>query len=513
MAIDPGKWDLSLDRLRAVAARLGNPELAIPSIVVGGSNGKGSVVAYLSSVLCARDEPAENADFAAGALVRDLHEEDVATAEHHELANRCRRLNSPEISAARFLLETKGTAPPRVGSFVKPHIFTIRERVRINGDPVSEAEFARAAEIAFAACDESGEKLTYFELTFLIAALAFREMGAEIAVYEVGLGGRFDAVNICRPFLSVITNIGADHQRHLGRSASDQAREKAGIIPESGIVVWGGGVAREAVETTPDAARRDADTVIAGAAAERGSFLLPAFKTFQHVRYDYGFNRQKVSMIMQDLAALYGRPVYENERVFSIDQMGSFQCANLDCVFTAVLALKALGFNPGFHRWRTGLYRTKYRGRFEHFTKDGMRAIVDCAHNPDGLRSLRASITMYQGPLFRFDPEKMKVPVIFTCQQGKDVGAMLCEIAPVARCFFATSVNVLKPMPAKEIVRLAGEAGISVEAAKSPADAIARAEKTAGPQGTFLICGSVYSLSAFIEELERKDYKSAQARG
>lgn len=506
LAIDPGKWDLSLDRLTRVCAHLADPHLAYPVILIGGSNGKGSVAAFLTSILSSPDSPAEGADFAGGSMERDVHVEDVATKEHHEIERLCRAAESPEIEAAKALFAAKGRTPLKVGSFIKPHLISICERVRVNGEPVSEDDFAAAASAAFEACDITKTKLTFFELTFLIAAIHFRTAGVDIGIFEVGLGGRFDAVNVCKPFLSVITNVGADHEQYLGGTAEKQAFEKAGIVPAGGITVWGGVAIKGSEDSSSNGIARAADAVIDKAAAEKSSALVRVRRSFAHVRYDYAFDRQKVAIIMNDLAALYGRPVMENERVFSTDQLGTYQCPNLDCTFFALLALKALGLDPGIHRFRTGLYDTKYRGRFEVMWKGQMRVILDAAHNADGLKNLRKSVVMYLGPAVHFDEERLRVPVIFSCQQGKDVTALFGEILPVTLSAHSICVPVLKPMPAEEIADALRESGVQASAAKSVNAAITAAERAAGPNRTFLVCGSVYSLGEVILELERRGY-------
>ncbi len=507
LAIDPGKWDLSLERLTRVCAHLGGPHLAYPVILVGGSNGKGSVAAFLTSILSSPDAPAEGADFAGGSMERDVHVEDVATKEHREIEKICRAANSPEIEAAKSLFASKGGEPLKIGSFIKPHLVSICERVRVNGEPVSEDDFAAAASAAFEACEKTETKLTFFELTFLIAALHFRSVGADIGIFEVGLGGRFDAVNVCKPFLSIITNVGADHEQYLGETAEKQAFEKAGIIPAGGITVWGGVAVKASGDSQAGEVARAADAVIEKAAAEKSSALVRVRRSFAHVRYDYAFDRQKVAIIMNDLAALYGRPVMENERVFSTDQLGTYQCPNLDCSFFALLALKALGFDPGVHRFRTGLFNTKYRGRFEVMWKGNMRVILDAAHNADGLKNLRKSIVMYLGPAVHFDDARIRVPVVFSCQQGKDPAKLFAEIAPIASGAHAISVPVLKPMPAEEIADTLRESGIQASAAKSVKAAITAAERATGANKTFLVCGSVYSMGEVIQELERRGYK------
>ncbi|MCD6119478.1 hypothetical protein J7K50_06520 [bacterium] len=507
LAIDPGKWDLTLERLARVSAHLGDPQNAVPCILVGGSNGKGSVIAFLTSILVAPDEPPADADVPGGRAGSSLSAENEAALEHRAIRQKCADAKSREIARARAMLSSRGATPLKVGSFVKPHLLTLRARVRINGEPASELEFAQAANEAFKACDETGISLTYFELTFLIAAIHFRNAGADIALYEVGIGGRFDAVNVCRPFMSLITNVGADHEQYLGRTAAEQAFEKAGIIPEDGILVWGGSAAKGSDDEDNDDPSIEADRVIAAEASRKNCALIRTHRSFRHVNYDYTHDRRNVAIRTADLAAYCGRPVGESECVLATDQLGTYQDANLDCTFFALLALKELGLPRGIAALRTGLLSTRYRGRFEILRKGETRVILDAAHNPDGLQKLHDSLVAYLGPLVGFDEEKMKPPVIFSCQEGKDISALIAEIAPIAKRLYAISVPVLKPMPADTIADAARKIGLSAGASKSIGNALVAAERTKWASRTIVVCGSVYSLGDVIRALEKHGYE------
>ena len=166
---------LGLDNIRQALAAEGHPERSAPAIVVGGTNGKGTTAAFLAAILQA-----------------------------HGL---------------------------RVGLYTSPHLVEVRERFRVDGIPASRAEVLRlGADVLARYGDPSANPcLTFFELTTLIAALLFREAEVDVAVYEVGLGGRLDAVNAIEPSLTVITNIDLDHQKYLGDDVVSIAREKAAL--------------------------------------------------------------------------------------------------------------------------------------------------------------------------------------------------------------------------------------------------------------------------------------------
>jgi len=169
---------LGLDRVEAALARLGDPHLAVPTIHVAGTNGKGSTCAMLEAIL--RE----------GGL--------------------------------------------RVGTTTSPHLVRFAERIRLEGAPIADEPFAVALERALGA----PEPLTFFESLTVAAFVAFAEARVDVAILETGLGGRLDATNVCRPLACAITSIGLDHQAFLGETLEAIAREKAGIAkPGTPLVI------------------------------------------------------------------------------------------------------------------------------------------------------------------------------------------------------------------------------------------------------------------------------------
>ncbi|MBM3311890.1 MAG: hypothetical protein FJY80_10320, partial [Candidatus Aminicenantes bacterium] len=230
---------LGLDNIRTLADALGRPESRFPSVHVAGTNGKGSVCAMLDSI----------------------------------------------FRRAGF----------RTGLYTSPHLVRVEERIRVDGRTIPARDFdrllgtveRRAAELA--AAGRLASPPTYFEAVTALAFLYFRERAVDLAVLEVGLGGRFDATNIVRPLVSVITSISRDHEEHLGRSVSGIAFEKAGIVKPGIPVVCGARDPR-------------AERVVAAAAAERGSPLVRVFGEGNSLRggrrrgrwtFAYGFNGEK----------------------------------------------------------------------------------------------------------------------------------------------------------------------------------------------------------------------------
>ena len=191
---------LDLSTPRALNATLGHPLQDIRSILVGGTNGKGSCCAALEA-----------------------------------------------------LLRSTGA---RVGLFTSPHLISFRERIRIDGEPISEQALLAAAEVAETKVAEAQLQPSFFEMTWAIAAEAFRQSGVPWVIWEVGLGGRLDATNVCEPVLSLITNIGLDHVAVLGGSLTAIAQEKAAIFRRgSPALTAATGAGLEALMDACDAAK------------------------------------------------------------------------------------------------------------------------------------------------------------------------------------------------------------------------------------------------------------------
>ncbi len=175
-------FKLGLERMEAIASALKNPHKKYPSIHIAGTNGKGSVCAFLEAIL--------------------------------------------RVSGIK------------TGLYTSPHLYTLRERFRIDGRLISKDELTN---LIFEVRNliERGFELSYFEFTTIIAMLWFARKGVDIAIFETGLGGRLDATNIIEPIISIITNISIDHKSFLGNTIEEIAYEKAGIIKQNGIVVTG----------------------------------------------------------------------------------------------------------------------------------------------------------------------------------------------------------------------------------------------------------------------------------
>ena len=193
-SLNPYAVKLGLERVERFLSKLGNPQNSFPSILVGGTNGKGSVCQYLTDCLV-----------------------------HDGLS---------------------------VGTYTSPHLILLNERIKINNRSV---DFATLLDYAEFIKRLDFEGLTYFEFLTVLAFLVFKEFGVDMAVLEVGMGGEFDATNVVEPILSVITSISKDHEEHLGSSLVDIAKTKSKIIKRVGVVSKNPNVVVEAIKKTVSA--------------------------------------------------------------------------------------------------------------------------------------------------------------------------------------------------------------------------------------------------------------------
>ena len=392
-----------LGNITTLCAALGNPQNAYPSAIVAGTNGKGSVTAMVDAALRAGGH--------------------------------------------------------RSARYTSPHLQRIEERFTIDGSDVAPAILDAAADRVQRAAERlvaSGalETLpTFFECATAIAFDLFREARVDIAVLEVGLGGRLDATNIASPIAAAIVSIDFDHQAQLGDTLESIAFEKAGVI-KRGIPVVCGPMPREALE------------VVAKVCAEQHATL---------IRTD----------IDADLAARVA--------AMPIRLAGEHQQAN---AAVAVRLLDAIGQSSSSLRvdddaMRAGLASARWPGRLESFSRGGCRILLDAAHNPAGARAL-ASYLRHAGA--------GGVTLVFAAMQDKAVGDMLTSLAPVVTSIVCTTAPTARAMSADAIAALASQIGISARSVADPVEAVTRACESGH---LVVVAGSIFLVGPVREWLAR----------
>lgn len=294
-----------LDRTRRILSALGDPHLSFRSLHVGGTNGKGSVSALLASVL-------------------------------HESGR-------------------------RVGLYTSPHLCTFRERIQIGGEPVGEADVVAAAERIWPLLIE--EDASFFEATTALAFLLFAEAGVEVAVVEVGLGGRLDSTNVIVPELAVITNVARDHTDHLGDSLEAIAGEKAGII-KPGVPILTG----------------ESDPIVLEVLRSRAEELGAPLHRFTP-------DLVQGARVTPDGTELHLRTGEWGELELRTSLIGEHQAGN---VGLAVGALELLSpeLRPDRAEVVRGVAGVRWPGRFQRERVAGDDWIFDVAHNPAAIEVL-----------------------------------------------------------------------------------------------------------------------------
>ena len=388
---------LGLAPLRRLLSRMGHPEKKYASIVVGGTNGKGSIAAMAAAML----------------------------------------------TAAGF----------RAGLYTSPHLLDVRERIRIDGNMIAEEDLRSCAG---AIRRQSRDDLTYFEFLTAIAFHFFEQQQVDIAILEVGMGGRLDATNVARPLVSVISNISLDHSQYLGRRIEQIAREKSGIIKQEGCCLT---AAKQApvIALIHEACRkkrarffRRGDEIKVKKQAD-GLFLFRGFER----RYD------------RLCCPLRGR----------------HQMDNAALAIGAVILLAGHGFAVDEAAIRRGLSETKWEGRLE-ILRRRPTVLVDGAHNPAGISSLCAALR----DAFHYS----RLTVIFGVLDDKDYGTMLRRLAPLADQLILTRPESERALPPAALLPIARPYHRRVTTVDKPEEALQKALAAAAPEDLICVTGSLY---------------------
>jgi dihydrofolate synthase / folylpolyglutamate synthase len=390
-----------LDTMRTLMEALGHPERAWPSLLVAGTNGKGSVVAVVDQVL--RDSGL------------------------------------------------------RVGRYTSPHLVRLNERIAVVGRPIGDRPLERAvrrvreAAEALVRAGRIPAHPTHFEVVTAAAFLHFAAVRIDVAVLEVGLGGRLDATNVCDPVASAIVTIARDHEAQLGRSLAAIAREKAGVLRRGRACVLG---------ALPAAARRAIET----AARAAGARLRDAAREGGVRETDRGLEVATATRVHRGL-----RPL-----------PGAHQVGNLRVALALLEEAARAGIGVRWSRVSPAVARTRWPGRLQ--TLPGRPTVLlDGAHNPEGARALARHLS--GGPPF---------VLVFGAMADKDVAAMARRLFPLAARVVLTRVAQDRAASTRELARRAGALARGAVHAKAPAAAMARARALAGRDGRIVVAGSLF---------------------
>ena len=396
----------SLDEIRTLLHALEEPQLRFPAVLIAGTNGKGSTAATLASILTA--------------------------------------------------------AGLRTGLYTSPHLAKANERIRIDRAEVDDDSFAR---IYFRVHDTAQRLLldgqlpqlpSYFEVLTAQALLYFAEAEAEIAVLEVGMGGRLDATNVVEPLISVITDISFDHMEWLGSTISSITREKAGILRAGGMMI-----------TLPQ--HPEANQVLG------------------EVAMDLGVRGVSATVYMPDAGVVgpYSIEALGAEIFVDSPLAGAHQHRNVALAIAAAVELTCgHGFRITPADIAEGIRRTRWPGRLERIEREGVEWILDVAHNPAGAWALRAGL---RGALGEEKPRTL----IFSCLRDKPVAEMAQILFPLFDQVILAPIHSARGATLEDLLAAAKATGTTAVAAESIGKAIEVAKERT-PGGVVVISGSVY---------------------
>ncbi len=424
-----GQRDFRLDRMHELAERLGNPQRRMRIVHVAGTKGKGSTAATVAAILTA--------------------------------------------------------AGYRTGLYSSPHLDRLEERISIDGrdcPPQALAALIERIRPAVAEMDRLAgpgtHGPTYFEILTASALLHFVDQAVELAVLEVGLGGRLDSTNICQPAVAVITSISYDHTRQLGNTLTAIAAEKAGIIKPGAAVVSG------VVDDEPQ-------SVIAQAADQHGCRLSQLGREFE---FDYHpAERLDRSDARATFDFRYFGPHTAHDYVeLELALLGEHQAANAAVALATIAELRPLGYSLGESAIRRGLAAVRWPARVEVI---GRRPtiVLDAAHNV-------ASVEAFAAALERSFLAADRI-LVFATTRDKDAEGMLRVLLPqFDRAIFTRYASNPRGLPVKELAALAAKLGDTpCEIAVDPAAAweaarrLATADSLIGITGSFFIAAEMRS--------------------
>lgn len=425
------KFDLA--HMRVLLQAMDHPERRFPSVLIAGTNGKGSTAATLASILKA--------------------------------------------------------SGLKTGLYTSPHLVRINERIRVNGVEISDNDFAQLhAEI-----DTVAEKLveigdlpwhpSFFEMMTAIAFEYLARQKVELAVLEVGMGGRLDATNVVEPRVSVITDISLDHQKYLGNTLAEIAKEKMGIVRPSGVAI----VLPQQPEANDvignsilkiDARAVNAVPYVPPVSPGSGEYLVPG--TESETGYFYRYPLQ----------------VMGEQILVETPLVGRHQLRNVALAIAAAVELSGQGFGGITAKSiEKGIRNTRWPGRFQMIAaRPGWpEMVIDVAHNPAGAWALRSALSeRYEGRPLIF---------LFGAMRDKAIGEIAEILFPLADKVIATQPENPRAATPQEIQQAAVRSGAEIEAVEDVRRAIDRARELAGAGAVIVVTGSIYMVGEVMRAI------------
>jgi len=404
-----------LDGVKSLLARIGNPERAFPAVLVAGSNGKGSTAAVIASIL----------------------------------------------KAAGY----------KAGLYTSPHLMDFKERIRVDGKCIGEDQVEWL--MGFMGDAIELEKSSFFEATTAMAFQHFKESKVDIAVLEVGLGGRLDATNVSYPAVSVITSVSKEHADILGDSIEKIAGEKAGVLRPGGVGVLGfeGGIAADAI-------RKEA-AALGASLAQVGVDVVP-----------------RIVSVSRDgtTFTLRWKGDWEWGPALRITMPGRHQATNAAAAALAAMSLKGAGFSVTADHVVKGVRKVKWPGRFQTVGKGTNPFVLDVAHNPGAAEALvRTFREVFPG---------RSAVIVVGMSSDKDHDAFLATLAPVAAEVVVVEAANARALPAGVLAKAAEGLGMNVRVCPQVSRGLSVARDLAARRGAnVLVTGSFYVVGEAMAHL------------
>jgi dihydrofolate synthase/folylpolyglutamate synthase len=431
------KFDLT--HMRVLLAALEHPENRFPSVLIAGTNGKGSTAATLASIL-----------------------------------------------------QASGL---KTGLYTSPHLVRINERIRLKGESIGDDDFATLHDVV----DRTAERLvgegdlpwhpSFFEMLTAMAFEYFARSRSDMVVLEVGMGGRLDATNVVDPRLSIITDISLDHQKYLGETVAEIAQEKAGIIRRSRAVV-----------TLPQLP--EANDVIGNAILDAGARAVNAVPYVPPVSPGSPSSLSVDDGRNEGVWNRYALEVLGKEIMVESPLVGRHQLRNVALAIAAAVELQNQGTTQvTAETIAQGIRETRWPGRFQVVTAaaGSPEYVLDVAHNPAGAWALRSTLSTAYSDL----ENGRQITLVFGVMRDKAMQEITEILFPIAARIVVTHAHNPRSATPDEIRQAAARvvAGADIEEAETVALALDQARKVVAPGGLVVVTGSIYIVGEAMRTL------------